>query len=139
MSDVVLFVCVENAGRSQMAEAFFRKHFGDSPLRAASAGSRPSGRLNPDVVEVMREIGIDISEQRSKSVGEFQECFAVCTMGCGDDCPLIAAKFRSDQNFADPKGKTLEDIRRIRDEIEEFVVAWGNELFNAQKALLANN
>ena len=85
----VLFVCVENSNRSQMAEAFARMHGGDG-IEACSAGSRPSGRVNPRAVEFMREVGYDLTTHRSKSLDQYngQEVEVAVSMGCGDECPL---------------------------------------------------
>src|SRR5688572_19237051 len=100
----ILFVCVENANRSQMAEAFARLHGGDD-VEAFSAGSRPSGMVNPRAVEFMREVGIDLSQNRSKSLSEFSatEFDVVVGMGCGDDgCPSVRAKRREEWAIPDP-------------------------------------
>src|SRR5438132_4896535 len=93
----VLFVCIENSNRSQMAEALARR-FGQGKVEAYSAGSRPSGRVNPRAIEFMREIGYDLSTHRSKGLGALPEVEfdAVVTMGCGDECPLVQAKRRED-------------------------------------------
>src|SRR2546429_7808520 len=100
----VIFGCVENSSRSQMAGAFARIHGGDK-VEAFSAGSRPSGRVNPKAVETMKEVGYDLTAHRSKGLDEFngQEFDAAVTMGCGDECPLIRAKNRVDWNMPDPK------------------------------------
>jgi arsenate reductase len=119
----LLFVCVENAGRSQMAEAFARMH-GGAEVMAASAGSRPSGRINPDVAAAMLERGHDLSGHRSKSVQEAcaaagdPEWTRVVTMGCGDDCPWVPALSRDDWSLADPRTLGPDGVRRVRDEIE---------------------
>ena len=113
----LLFVCVENANRSQMAEGFARFH-GGYQVEALSAGSRPAGQVSPRAVEAMAELGIDISQQFPKSVdditGEFD---AVVTMGCGDACPYIPGKRYLDWELNDPAGKNLAETRTIRDEI----------------------
>jgi len=117
----VLFVCVENANRSQMAEAFARMLGGDA-VDAWSAGSRPSGVLNPKAVRFMEEIGYDLTTQRSKSldevVGEFD---AVVTMGCGDACPWVTARVREDWALPDPKHLDEDGYRAVRDEIARRV------------------
>ena len=119
----LLFVCVENSNRSQMAEAFARIHGGDR-VEASSAGSRPSGRVNPRAVEFMREVGYDLSGHRSKGltdlpVGEFE---VVVGMGCGDEgCPLVAARRREEWDIPDPKELSAEEYRRVRDRIERRV------------------
>jgi protein-tyrosine-phosphatase len=120
----LLFVCVENSNRSQMAEAFARIHGGDE-IEAYSAGSRPSGRINPRAIESMKEIGYDLSQHQSKSLSEIPdiEYDFVATMGCGDACPLIKAKQREDWNITDPKIMPPEDFRAVRDLIEIKVKA----------------
>src|SRR5258708_5835151 len=120
----LLFVCVENSNRSQMAEAFARIHGGER-IEAYSAGSRPSGRINPKAIESMKEIGCDLSQHRSKSLSEIPdiEYDFVATMGCGDACPLVRAKRREDWNIPDPKEMPPEDFRAVRDLIETKVKA----------------
>ncbi len=120
----LLFVCVENSNRSQMAEAFARIHGGDE-IEAYSAGSRPSGRINPRVIESMKEIGYDLSQHQSKSLSEVPDVDYdfVATMGCGDACPLVKAKQRADWNIPDPKEMPLEQFRVVRDLIETRVKA----------------
>lgn len=119
----VLFVCVENANRSQMAEAFARLHGGDR-VEALSAGSRPSGRINPRAVRFMAELGYDLSTHASKSLddahGEFD---AVVTMGCGDSRPWVPARRRVDWSLADPKDMADDDYRAVRDDISARVKA----------------
>ena len=118
----VLFVCVENSNRSQMAEAFARIHGGER-VRACSAGSRPSGRVNPRAVEFMREVGYDLTTHASKSLDEFngQEVEVAVTMGCGDECPLVRAKRREEWQIPDPKEMPPEQYREVRDLIERKV------------------
>ena len=118
----VLFVCVENSNRSQMAEAFARIHGGDR-VEAASAGSRPSGRVNPRAVEFMREVGYDLTTHASKSLDEFngREIDVAVTMGCGDACPLVRAERREEWNIPDPKDMPPEQYREVRDLIEQKV------------------
>ena len=118
----VLFVCVENSNRSQMAEAFARIHGGDA-VQAYSAGSRPSGRVNPKAVEAMRELGYDLSRHSSKSLGDIPDVQYdfVATMGCGDECPLIQARRREDWNIPDPKDLSPDEFRKVRDLIEAKV------------------
>ena len=119
----VLFVCVENSNRSQLAEAFARMHAG-STVEAFSAGSKPSGRINPRAIGFMRELGYDLTTHASKSLddvsGEFD---AVVTMGCGDSCPWVPAKRRMDWNLPDPKDMSDVDYRAVRDDISERVKA----------------
>ena len=125
----VLFVCVENSNRSQMAQAFARIH-GGAGIEAYSAGSKPSGTVNPRAIEAMRERGYDLSGHTPKSLDDLPvdaEWDFVATMGCGDNCPLLRARRREDWNLPDPKNLPPEEFRRVRDEIEERV-----------KAMLAN-
>ena len=125
----VLFVCVENSNRSQMAEAFARAH-GGKHVEARSAGSRPSGQINPRASAFMAERGIDLSAQHSKAldaVGD-ERFDAVVTMGCGDACPWIPADRREDWALPDPKLLDDDGFRRVRDEIEKRVIALLGEL-----------
>jgi protein-tyrosine-phosphatase len=118
----ILFVCVENANRSQMAEAFARIH-GDSHVEAYSAGSRPRGQVNPRAIEFMKEVGYDLAKHQSKSLGDIPdvEFDVAVTMGCGDQCPLVRAKRRLDWNIPDPKELPADQFRAVRDLIEEKV------------------
>jgi len=120
----LLFVCVENANRSQMAEAFPRMH-GGANVEAYSAGSRPSGAVNPKAVQAMGEIGYDLSRHVSKSLDELADLDfdVVATMGCGDACPLVRAKRREDWSIPDPKHLPPEEFRKVRDLIESKVKA----------------
>jgi arsenate reductase (thioredoxin) len=118
----VLFLCVHNAGRSQMALGWFN-HLAEGRAVAWSGGSEPATEINQDVVEAMAEVGIDISEEFPKpwtdeSLGAAD---VVVTMGCGDACPLVPGKRYEDWDLEDPRGKTLEAIRPIRDEIRRRV------------------
>ena len=118
----VLFVCVENSNRSQMAEAFARMH-APAGVEGYSAGSRPSGVVNPRAIEFMAECSYDLTTHRSKSTSEFdgQEVEVAVTMGCGDECPLVNAKRREEWQIPDPKELPPEEYRRIRDLIEQKV------------------
>jgi arsenate reductase len=131
MSDLpeVLFVCVHNAGRSQMAAALLERHAAGR-MRARSAGSEPADRLNPAVVQAMAEIGIDISAERPRLLQEevVRDADAVITMGCGDACPVFPGIRYEDWELADPSGKPLEEVRVIRDEIDRRVQALLGEL-----------
>ena len=120
----VLFVCIENSNRSQMAEAFARIHGGEN-VEAYSAGSRPSGVVNAKAISAMREIGYDLSKHGSKSLDQIadQEYDFVATMGCGDACPFVRAKRREDWQIPDPKNLEPEEFRRVRDLIEQKVKA----------------
>ena len=119
----VLFVCVENSNRSQMAEGFARLHGGEA-VEALSAGSRPSGRINPKATRFMAERGVDLSTHASKSLDDIEGDFdAVITMGCGDQCPWIPAKRREDWALPDPRDMDDDGYRAVRDEIEARVKA----------------
>ncbi len=115
----VIFVCVENSNRSQMAEAFARIH-GAGKVEACSAGSRPSGRVNPKAVDAMKELGYDLTKHTSKGIEDFNglEFDAAVTMGCGDECPLVVAKRRMDWQIPDPRDMTPEQFREVRNLIE---------------------
>ena len=116
----VLFVCVENAGRSQMAEAFFRK-YAPGGYNVISAGTTPSSQLNPIVVQVMKEVGIDILQQSPKTLsnGMIENSFKTINMGCMDktSCPALFVNDVLDWDISDPKGKSIDDVRIIRDQI----------------------
>jgi arsenate reductase (thioredoxin) len=118
----VLFVCVENSNRSQMAEAFAKIH-GAGRVEAFSAGSRPSGRINPKAVEAMKEVGYDLTAHQSKGLDGFngKDFDAAVTMGCGDECPLVLAKLRVDWNIPDPRDMAPDQFRQVRDLIEQKV------------------
>ena len=119
----ILFVCVENSNRSQMAEAFARLH-GAGLVEASSAGSKPSGRVNPKAVEAMKELGYDLSTHASKGLEEFngRDVDVAVTMGCGDECPLVRAAERVDWKIPDPREMTPEQFRGVRDLIEQKVL-----------------
>src|SRR3954447_3310527 len=125
----VLFVCVHNAGRSQMAAGLLQNKAGDR-IRVVSAGSEPADQLNPAVVESMEEIGIDISPEHPKKLEDamVRESDVVITMGCGDACPIYPGKRYEDWELEDPAGKDLETVRRIRDEIAARVGALIDEV-----------
>ena len=118
----IIFVCIENSNRSQMAEAFARM-YGEGKIEAHSAGSRPSGRVNPKAIAAMQELGYDLNEHVSKGLDAFngQEFDAAVTMGCGDECPLVLAKQRFEWQIPDPKGMTPEQFRGVRDLIASKV------------------
>ena len=121
----VLFVCVENAGRSQMAEAFFRK-YAPSKFNVISAGTIPSSQLNPVVVEVMKEVGIDITQQSPKTLSNemIENSSKTINMGCmnKESCPALFVKDVLDWNISDPKEKSIEEVREIRDQILKEVL-----------------
>jgi arsenate reductase len=118
----VLFVCVHNAGRSQMAAGLLQRKAG-ARVSVLSAGSEPADQLNPAVVEAMNEVGIDISAERPKRLADdmVREADVVITMGCGDACPIYPGKRYEDWELEDPSGKDLETVRGIRDEISKRV------------------
>jgi arsenate reductase (thioredoxin) len=125
----VLFVCVRNAGRSQMAAALMDARAGGR-VHVRSAGSDPGERINPAVVEALREVGIDVSREFPKPLSDdaVRAADAVITMGCGDACPVYPGKRYEDWAIEDPEGKSLEEIRRIRDEIDTRVQRLLSEL-----------
>jgi len=125
----VLFVCVENANRSQMAEAFARI-LGGKLVEAYSAGSHPSGKVNPKAVKAMRELGYDLSVHGSKSLDELPDVAFdfVATMGCGDACPMVRAKQRADWSIPDPKHLPSDEFRVVRDLIQDRVRVTLDEL-----------
>jgi arsenate reductase (thioredoxin) len=125
----VLFVCVQNAGRSQMAAALMDV-YADGRVHVRSAGSEPADRINPAVAEAMAELGADLSNEFPKPLDDefVRAADAVITMGCGDACPIYPGKRYEDWELEDPAGKDLETVRRIRDEIAERVRALLAEL-----------
>ena len=125
----MLFVCVENANRSQMAEAFARI-LGGGFVEAYSSGSRPSGKVNPKAIEAMQELGYDLSVHGSKSLEELPdvEFDFVATMGCGDACPMVKARQRVDWSIPDPKALPPEEFRVVRDLIRDKVQKTLDEL-----------
>jgi protein-tyrosine-phosphatase len=131
MSDVpqVLFVCVHNAGRSQMAAALLTRHAAGQ-VTVRSAGSAPADSLNPAVIEAMREVGVDLTTEHPKllTTAAVEASDVVITMGCGDACPVFPGKQYVDWNLADPAGLAVEQVRPIRDEIDRRVRALLAEL-----------
>jgi protein-tyrosine-phosphatase len=125
----VLFVCLHNAGRSQMSQALFERAAGGRHT-AASAGTTPGERVHPEVVEVMNELGIDLSDRvpRLLTTELAQEADVVVTMGCGDECPYIPGKRYIDWELEDPKGRPVDEVRATRDEIERRVKGLAREL-----------
>jgi arsenate reductase (thioredoxin) len=118
----VLFVCTQNAGRSQMAEALFTEA-AERKYEARSAGTSPAERVHPEVVEVMREVGVDLSERTplrlTRELAEWAD--VVVTMGCGDQCPYIPGKRYVEWDLADPAGRPIADVRATRDEMRDRV------------------
>ncbi|MBA2637030.1 MAG: arsenate reductase ArsC [Solirubrobacterales bacterium] len=130
----VLFVCLHNAGRSQMSQALLERI--SDQHTAASAGTTPADRVHPEVLEVMRELGIDLSDRRPQRLTHdlAQEADIVVTMGCGDQCPYIPGKRYLDWDLPDPKGRALEDVRATRDEITRRVEQLVLELDKAPRS-----
>ena len=126
-----LFVCLHNAGRSQMSAALF-EHAANGRHRALSAGSEadPDGHVHPEVVEVMRELGIDLSDRRPQRLTRelAEQADVVVTMGCGDACPFIPGKRYIDWELPDPKGRPIEEVRATRDDIARRVEQLAKEL-----------
>ena len=120
----VIFACVHNAGRSQMAAAFFSALADPAKAMAVSAGTQPAERVHPEVVEIMREVGFDLSARRPQKLTDqlARDASLLITMGCGDECrPYVPGLRRDDWPLEDPKGQPLDHVRRIRDEIRDRV------------------
>jgi len=115
----VIFACVHNAGRSQMAAAFLSALADPAKVEAVSAGTQPGDRVHPEVIDVMREVGIDLAARRPQKLTQqlATGAFLLVTMGCGDECPYVPGLKRDDWPLEDPKGRPIEQVRRIRDEI----------------------
>ena len=131
----ILFVCIENSNRSQMAEAF-AKMFGKDNVQAFSAGSKPSGKINPKAVEAMKKIGYDLTKHDSKSLNNFlnEKFDYVITMGCGDECPFIPATHHLDWNIPDPKNSEMKEFLQVRNMIGEKVKELLSEILHASNA-----
>ena len=131
LTPVVLFVCVHNAGRSQMAAGWLT-HLAAGRIEVTSAGSEPAGRINPVAVAAMAEVGIDIAANRPKVLAPdaVRAADVVITMGCGDTCPVFPGKRYEDWQVADPARRDIEAVRQIRDEIGARVAALVNELLS---------
>jgi len=125
----VLFVCLHNAGRSQMSEALFAREAGGRH-EARSAGTTPGERLHPEVLEAMNELGIDLSRRvpRKLSIEDAEWADLVVTMGCGDECPFVPGTRYLDWDLEDPRGRPIEEVRATREEIERRVVELVDEL-----------
>jgi arsenate reductase len=126
---LVLFVCIENSCRSQMAEAFARR-LAEDVIEPYSAGSRPSGDVNPKAIQSMANLGYDLGNQHSKSLAELphKKFDYVISMGCGDECPLIPATHHDDWDIPDPKDMPLEEFRLVRNQIRDQVEALANKI-----------
>lgn len=119
----ILFVCIENSNRSQMAEAFAKIH-GKGKVEAYSSGSRPSGKINPKAIAAMKELDYDLTKHSSKSLDEIPQIkydYAI-TMGCGDECPFVIAEYRDDWKLDDPKNMEHDEFNKVRDEIERRII-----------------
>lgn len=119
----VIFACVHNAGRSQMAAAFFNLLADPSKARAVSAGTEPGLRVHPEVLEAMKEVGIDLSEAKPQKLTDelARQAQLLITMGCGDKCPYVPGLRRDDWPLPDPKGRPMEEVRNVREEIRTRV------------------
>ncbi len=126
---IVLFACIHNAGRSQMAAAWLNRLADPNSWRAISAGTQPAGHVHPVVLEVMREVGIDLAQAKPQRLTKelAKGVNLLVTMGCGDECPVIPGLRREDWPFSDPKAQSIEQVRKIRDDIrtriERFLAA----------------
>jgi arsenate reductase (thioredoxin) len=123
MMQQVIFACVHNAGRSQMAAAFFNHLVDPQKAEAISAGTEPGLRVHPEVLAAMQEIGIDLSDAKPRKLTEelARGTQILITMGCGDKCPYVPGLRRDDWPLSDPKGKSMDEVRAIRDEIKQRV------------------
>jgi arsenate reductase (thioredoxin) len=126
---MVLFACIHNAGRSQMAAAWFNALSDPAKARGISAGTAPGARVHPEVVEVMREVGIELAGQQPKLLSDdlAREAALLVTMGCGEACPAVPGLRRLDWPLEDPKGKPLDRVREIREEVRGHVAALVSE------------
>jgi arsenate reductase len=122
--NTVIFACIHNAGRSQMAAAWFNALADTSRTRAISAGTDPAGQVHPIVVEAMREVGIDLSDRKPRKLTDdlARDAHLLVTMGCGEQCPVVPGLKREDWPLEDPKGKPIERVRQIRDDVRARVV-----------------
>jgi len=118
--NTVLFACIHNAGRSQMAAAWFNELSDPAKARAVSAGTEPGARVHPEVLDAMREVGIDLSAEKPRYLSDelAQSASLLVTMGCGEACPVVPGLRRADWPLEDPKGKPIERVREIRDEVK---------------------
>jgi arsenate reductase len=123
--NTVIFACVHNAGRSQMAAAWFNALADATKARAISAGTEPGVHVHPEVLEAMREVGIDLSDRKPQKLTDdlTRGAHILVTMGCGEQCPVVPGLRRDDWPLEDPKGKPIERVRKIRDEVRARVSA----------------
>jgi arsenate reductase len=123
--NTVIFACIHNAGRSQMAAAWFNALADSSKARAISAGTDPGTRVHPEVLEAMREVGIDLSRRTPQKLTDSlaRDAQMLITMGCGEQCPVVPGLRRDDWPLEDPKGKPVERVREIRDDVRARVIA----------------
>jgi arsenate reductase len=121
----VIFACIHNAGRSQMAAAWFNALADTTKARAVSAGTAPGTRVHPEVLEAMREVGIDLAAQKPRKLTDelARDAQMLVTMGCGEQCPVVPGLKRDDWPLEDPKGKPIERVREIRDDVRRRVSA----------------
>lgn len=119
----IIFACIHNAGRSQMAAAFFNKLAGANKVKAISAGTQPADRVHPEVLAVMKEVEIDLSSARPTLLTEelAKRAVLLVTMGCGENCPYIPGLEVQDWPLPDPKGKSLDEVRKTRDKVKELI------------------
>ena len=127
--NVVLFACVHNAGRSQMAAAWFNRLADPAKARAISAGTDPGSRVHPEVINAMNEVGVDLSKAETTRLTTevAQQAQMLITMGCGDQCPVVPGVRRDDWPLEDPKGKPIAQVRAIRNDIRQRVEALLND------------
>ena len=123
--NTVIFACIHNAGRSQMAAAWFNALADGTRARAVSAGTDPGTRVHPEVLEAMREVGIDLSDRKPRKLTDdlARDAQMLITMGCGEQCPVVPGLRRDDWPLEDPKGKPIARVREIRDDVRERVLA----------------
>jgi arsenate reductase len=123
--NTVIFACIHNAGRSQMAAAWFNALADTTKARAVSAGTAPGTRVHPEVLEAMREVGIDLAAQKPRKLTDelARDAQMLVTMGCGEQCPVVPGLKRDDWPLEDPKGKPIERVREIRDDVRRRVSA----------------
>jgi arsenate reductase len=119
----VIFACIHNAGRSQMAAAWFNALADGAKARAVSAGTKPGARVHPEVLEAMREVGIDLADRKPQKLTDdlARDAQMLVTMGCGEQCPVVPGLRRDDWPLEDPKGKPIERVREIRDDVRRRV------------------